>query len=203
MPRIARVTPDFATKPTLTGDLVTLRPFVDADLAVFRDILTDPEAARLTGSPPDEIDEERLRSWYGSRNAQTDRLDLAVVDNATGACVGEVVLNDWDRHHDNCNLRILLAAAGRDRGLGTEAVRLIVGHGFEALGLHRISLEVFAFNPRARRAYEKVGFVAEGVLRQVLRDGDGWVDATVMSILAPEWAAHRGHPDLPPGASRG
>ncbi|MEH0840971.1 GNAT family protein [Micromonospora sp. CPCC 205711] len=197
------MTPDFATKPTLTGDLVTLRPFVDADLAVFRDILTDPEAARLTGSPPDEIDEERLRSWYGSRNAQTDRLDLAVVDNATGACVGEVVLNDWDRHHDNCNFRILLAAAGRDRGLGTEAVRLIVGHGFEGLGLHRISLEVFAFNPRARRAYEKVGFVAEGVLRQVLRDGDGWVDATVMSILAPEWAAHRGHPDLPSGASRG
>ncbi|MCG5436294.1 GNAT family N-acetyltransferase [Micromonospora foliorum] len=72
---------------------------------------------------------------------------------------------------------------------------VVVGHGFERLCLHRISLEVFAFNPRARRVYEKVGFVAEGVLRQVLRDGDDWVDATVMSILAPEWAAHRGHPE--------
>lgn len=54
---------------------------------------------------------------------------------------------------------------------------------------------MFAFNPRARRVYEKAGFVAEGVLRQVLRDGDDWVDATVMSILAPEWAEHRGHPE--------
>ncbi|MGC5021112.1 GNAT family N-acetyltransferase [Micromonospora sp. DT47] len=196
------MTPDFATKPTLAGDLVTLRPFVDDDLATFREALADPELARLTGSPPDEIDEERLRSWYGSRNAQTDRLDLAVVDNATGACVGEVVLNNWDRHNDNCTFRILLTAAGRDRGLGTEAVRLIVGHGFERLGLHRISLEVFSFNPRARRAYEKVGFVAEGVLRQVLRDGDGWVDATVMSILTPEWAAHRGRPDAVTDARR-
>ncbi|MGK5443960.1 GNAT family N-acetyltransferase [Micromonospora sp. URMC 105] len=187
--------PDFATKPTLAGDLVTLRPFVDDDVATFRSALADPELARLTGSPPDEIDEERLRSWYGSRNAQTDRLDLAVVENATGACVGEVVLNDWDPHHANCNFRTLLVAAGQNRGLGTEAVRLVVGHGFDRLGLHRISLEVFAFNPRARRVYEKVGFIAEGVLRQVLRDGDGWVDATVMSILAPEWAAHRGHPE--------
>ncbi|WP_307846950.1 GNAT family protein [Micromonospora sp. D93] len=117
------------------------------------------------------------------------------VDRATGACVGEVVLNDWDPVNRSCNFRTLLTATGRDRGLGTEAVRLIVGHGFERLGLHRISLEVFAFNPRARRAYEKVGFVVEGVLRQVLRDGDDWVDAVVMSILAPEWAAHRGHPE--------
>ncbi|WP_327035317.1 GNAT family protein [Micromonospora ureilytica] len=117
------------------------------------------------------------------------------MDRATGACVGEVVLNDWDPVNRSCNFRTLLTAAGRDRGLGTEAVRLIVGHGFGRLGLHRISLEVFAFNPRARRAYQKVGFVVEGVLRQVLRDGDDWVDAVVMSILAPEWAAHRGHPE--------
>jgi RimJ/RimL family protein N-acetyltransferase len=188
---------DFSVKPTLAGERVVLRPFVDDDLATFREAMADPEVARLTGSPAGDVDEERLRAWYGSRNSQADRLDLAVVDRATGACVGEVVLNNWDPPNRNCNFRTLLGAAGRDRGLGTEAVRLIVGHGFERLGLHRISLEVFAFNPRARRVYEKVGFVAEGVLRQVLRDGDGWTDATVMSILAPEWAAQRGHPERP------
>jgi hypothetical protein len=47
---------------------------------------------------------------------------------------------------------------------------------------------------RARRVYDKVGFVAEGVLRDALRWGDEWIDATVMSILAPEWSRHRGHP---------
>ena len=181
---------DFSIKPVLTGERVVLRPFVDADVAVFLAAIADPEVARLTGSPADDRpDEERTRAWYGSRNTQADRLDLAVVDRAGGACVGEVVLNEWDPGNRSCNFRTLLAAAGRDRGLGTEAVRLIVGYGFEQLGLHRISLEVYAHNPRARRVYEKVGFVAEGVLRQVLREGDDWVDATVMSILAPEWAA--------------
>ncbi|GIE83200.1 acetyltransferase [Actinoplanes philippinensis] len=181
---------DFSIKPVLTGERVVLRPFIDADVPVFLEAVADPEVARLTGSSPEDApDEQRTRAWYAGRNTQDDRLDLAVVDRASGACVGEVVLNEWDPHNRSCNFRTLLVAAGRDRGLGTEAVRLIVGHGFERLGLHRISLEVYAHNPRARRVYEKVGFVAEGVLREALRDGDRWIDATVMSILAHEWPA--------------
>ncbi|WP_245730357.1 GNAT family N-acetyltransferase [Micromonospora pallida] len=172
-----------------------LRPFLDGDLLELRVAHADPEVIRLTGIAGRQHSEEKLVHWYDTRNAQTDRLDLAVVDRATGACVGEVVLNQWDAHNRSCNFRTLIGPGGRDRGLGTEAVRLIVGHGFERLGLHRISLEVYHFNPRARRVYEKVGFVAEGVLRDALRDDDRWVDATVMSILAPEWAAHRGHPE--------
>ena len=122
--------------------------------------------------------------WYATRNDTDDRLDLAVVDRASGACVGEAVLNQWDQGSQSCNFRILIDPAGQNRGLGTEATRLIVGYGFEQLGLHRISLEVYAFNPRARRAYEKAGFRPEGVLRESLRYGDRWIDATVMSILS-------------------
>ncbi len=55
-------------------------------------------------------------------------------------------------------------------------------------------MEVHTFNPRARRAYEKAGFVAEGVLRDALCYDGEWVDAVVMSILAPEWEQHRGRP---------
>ncbi|MFF5054213.1 GNAT family N-acetyltransferase [Micromonospora sp. NPDC000663] len=194
---------DFAFKPTLVGQKVLLRPFLlDEDAPALRSLLQDPEVGRLTGSdhgaedpePWDEAAEERMRAWYGSRHEQSDRLDLAVVDRATGACVGETVLNEWDSGNHSCNFRIALAAAGQDRGLGTEAVRLIVGYGFERLGLHRISLGVFAFNPRARRAYEKAGFVVEGVRRDVLLYGGVWVDDIVMSILASEWERHHGHP---------
>ena len=186
----------FASKPTLTGEKVVLRPFNDGDLPAIRAVLLDPEARMLTGSvhnaaearspePPEE--EALLLDWYGTCNDQPDRLDLAVVDKMTRECVGEAVLNQWDPGNESCNFRIFIGPNGRDRGLGTEATRLIVGHGFERLGLHRISLEVYAFNPRARRAYEKVGFRVEGVLRESFRYNAEWIDATVMSILASEW----------------
>jgi RimJ/RimL family protein N-acetyltransferase len=194
--------PDFATKPTLTGDKVILRKFRDGDLAAMSEALLDPEARILTGSvhdaaqagaPLTQDEAKAARDWLLTRNDQPDSLDLAVVDKESGACVGEAVLNQWDPGNASCNFRIFIGSKGRDRGLGTEATRLIVGYGFERLRLHRISLEVYAFNPRARRAYEKVGFRTEGVLRESLRYNGEWIDATVMSILAPEWFAHRGH----------
>ncbi|GAA4419540.1 GNAT family protein [Georgenia halophila] len=189
--------PDFTTKPTLVGERLTLRPFRPADLHAMGEVLADPEVLRLTGSAHttseltavDPALDERTRQWYLTRNEQTDRLDLAVVDNGTGSCVGEAVLNDWDESNESCNFRILVGPRGRDRGLGTEAVRMTLGHAFRALALHRVSLEVYAFNPRARRAYEKAGFVVEGVARQALRFDDTWVDAIMMAALADEWLA--------------
>ncbi|MFC5217200.1 GNAT family N-acetyltransferase [Streptomyces coerulescens] len=187
---------DFSVKPVLTGDLTVLRPFTEDDAAVMAEIIEDPEVLRFTGDPGEEFPLERLRSWYGSRSEQSDRLDLAVTDRATGELVGEVVLYEWDATARGCTFRTLVGPRGRGRGIGTEATRLIVGHGFEQLGLHRIQLEAYGHNPRALRVYEKVGFVVEGVRREAdLRDGE-WRDWVMMAILDREWAAHRGHPDL-------
>jgi RimJ/RimL family protein N-acetyltransferase len=193
----------FAVKPTLTGATVVLRPFnIDQDAAALREMLADPDVNKLTGNCHDPEDmpvwdeaaESRFRDWYGSRNDQSDRLDLAVVDNTSGRCVGEVVFNQWSQPNRSCNFRITIGPHGRDRGLGTEATRMFIGYGFEQLGLHRVSLDVINFNPRARAVYEKVGFVAEGVLREEHRWVAQWIDVTVMSVLAHEWDRHRGRP---------
>jgi hypothetical protein len=42
------------------------------------------------------------------RNDQSDRLDLAIADRATGACRGEAVLNEWDPGNASCTFRILM-----------------------------------------------------------------------------------------------
>lgn len=186
----------FSAQPTLRGRLCTLRPFTAGDIAAMGPILSDPEVLRLTGSVHSSEEaaagtgglDDRTRQWYETRPLQRDRLDLAVIDHGTGACVGEAVLNEWRPEDDACNFRILLGPAGRDRGIGSEATSLLIDHGFAATGLHRIALEVFAFNPRARRAYEKSGFVAEGIQREVFKFDGRYVDAITMSILRPEWA---------------
>lgn len=151
---------------------------------------------RLTGSahsteetrqPMSPTEREGVAQIYRSRNDQADRLDLAVVDRASGVLVGEVVLNDWQEENQCCNYRILIGSVGQNRGLGTEATRLILNYGFETLGLHRISLSVFSFNPRAQRAYEKAGFRQEGVLRSSFCFDGVWHDELLYSILADEW----------------
>ena len=184
---------DFAYKPTLTGDLVVLRQLDEGDYDALRAAMDDPDVARLTGSHG-EIGEEQAREWMRTRKDQTDRLDLAIVDKAAGVVVGEAVLNEWDPDNQSCNFRILIGPSGQGRGLGTEATRLIVGYGIEQLRLHRISLGVYAFNPRAQRAYEKAGFTTEGVLRDALLWDGEWVDEVVMSVLAQDWVPSEGDP---------
>ncbi|MCF1594378.1 GNAT family N-acetyltransferase [Streptomyces muensis] len=178
----------FSVKPTLTGDKTVLRPFTGADADTMWEIIEDPEVERFTFAPDNELTPERVRSWYGSLAGRTDRLDLAVTDRATGELVGEVVLYEWNPHAHSCTFRTLIGPRGRDRGIGTEATRLIVGYGFEQLGLHRIQLEAYRHNHRALRVYEKVGFVTEGIRREAQTRNGQWLDEVLMAVLDHEWA---------------
>ena len=194
--------PDLATKPTIHGRLVTLRPFREGDAVVMATILSDPDVRRLTGSvsttteaeTPEPVD-DRLVDWYATRKEQVDRLDLAVEDAATGRLVGEVVLNEVDLEAMACNMRVLVGPEGRGRGLGTEAVGLATAYGIQRLGMRRITLEVFDFNPRARRVYEKVGYEVTGTRPGALVFDGVSIGAVDMAVDAEHWPgfpAHRG-----------
>ena len=74
-----------------------------------------------------------------------------------------------------------------DKGYGTDAMRVILRYAFIELNLHRVSLNVFEYNQRAVRSYEKAGFNHEGRVRQFLnRFGQRW-DLIHMGILREEW----------------
>jgi RimJ/RimL family protein N-acetyltransferase len=73
------------------------------------------------------------------------------------------------------------------KGYGTDAMRVILRYAFTELNLHRVSLDVFEYNPRAIKSYEKAGFTVEGQMRRMLRrDGRRW-DMIFMGILKEEW----------------
>lgn len=116
----------------------------------------------------------------GSVGGAHHRRRAAIVERATGAFAGEAVLNEFDAELNSASFRISLR--GPDwfgRGLGTEATRLMVTHGLEVVGLDHIDLEVLARNPRARRVYERVGFVP---IEELPEDGEDWVVMRITSV---------------------
>ena len=77
---------------------------------------------------------------------------------ADDAVLGEAVINDLDAANAAANYRIsLVGPEVFGRGYGTEATRLVVAYALDVAGLHRLHLQVFDFNPRAQRAYERCG----------------------------------------------
>lgn len=69
------------------------------------------------------------------------------------------------------------------KGYGSEAIKIVLQFVFEELHLNRLQLEVFDHNLRGIRAYEKVGFVKEGVLRESLYYNGNYSDEIIMAIL--------------------
>jgi RimJ/RimL family protein N-acetyltransferase len=73
------------------------------------------------------------------------------------------------------------------KGYGTEAMRLGLRYAFTELNLHRVSLDVFSYNPRAIRSYEKAGFRHEGRIRKLISRDGRRMDDVWMGILQDEW----------------
>lgn len=176
----------FTTVPTLTTARLRLEPLGPQHFEGSWAGLQDEEAMRLTGTQS-TFTEDQISAWLEGLADRHDRADWAVIRLEDGAHIGEVVLNDLDGLNESMNLRIALGGeAARGRGYGTEAIRAVLDHAFDLVGLHRISLDVFSFNPGAQRAYEKCGFLVEGRQRHTMKWDGEWVDSILMGILSTD-----------------
>ena len=177
-------------KPTIIGDNVILRPFKPSDISSIEECLTDFEVKKFTGSQTD-INSEVITKWYDSRNEQVNRLDLAIEDKNSKEVVGEAVINEYDAETHSMNFRILIGAKGRNRGLGSEATKLICNHIFLNTDLNQLTLSVFAFNARAQRVYEKVGFVIDSIDKEDLEFEGEMIDSINMRLTRDDWEKNR------------
>lgn len=176
----------FRDQPVLSGELVRLEPLSLAVLKDYLPALSDGQVTRLTGSHA-TFELAAITKWLETRGQQHHRADWAVLRAADGAFLGEAVLNEFEPENACANYRIWLAGpAVFGRGYGTEVTRLVLDYALDTVGLHRISLGVYDFNPRAQRVYEKCGFIAEGRRRDALCWDGEWHDEIVMAVLATD-----------------
>ncbi|MAG44432.1 hypothetical protein CL633_00910 [bacterium] len=75
------------------------------------------------------------------------------------------------------------------KGYGTEALRILMQYLFEEFNLNRISISARANNPRAIRAYQKVGFKIEGIARKDDYFNGEFVDSVLLGVLRKEFAS--------------
>jgi RimJ/RimL family protein N-acetyltransferase len=151
-------TPQERSTPALQGALVKLVQLDQNFLEPYLEMLADSEGRRLTATK-EVFSREQIVEWLSSRSATPGRSDWAIMETGTGAFAGEIVLNDFDEKKNSMNLRIALRGpAWFGRGLGGEAIQLVLEHVFNETKLSKITLEVLTENARAIGAYEKSGF---------------------------------------------
>ena len=155
---------------------IALRPLADGDASELRRIHATPEVARWWDAPGENF------PWD---EPESTRLTI-IVD---GAIAGLIQFHEeLEPKYRHAGIDLFLDPAIHSRGLGAEAVRLVVRHLVDDRGHHRIVIDPATTNVAAIRAYEKVGFKPVGVMRRSERDpdGQGWHDALLMELLAEE-----------------
>jgi ribosomal-protein-alanine N-acetyltransferase len=197
--------PTTTEPPPLRGELVVLRqPIVEEDLAARLEVPADPELHRMYGGSgePEPVLAEATRAWLAGFAAQElSRVrkfviaaliwpDGRPVGSPEGRLVGHVRLTVFSWHDRNARLALgIFDRRFWGRGYGTEAIRLVLRYAFDDLRLHRVDLLVIEYNARAIRAYEKCGFVREGVARESALVDGVWRSDVMMSILEQEYRA--------------
>lgn len=173
--------------PFLIGEKIYLRPLEPEDSKIFLPWVNDPEVINTMQmyTPKNlPIEQEFIAGLYKS-----DRdIVLGIVIKANDKLIGSTGLHriDWKNRH--ALFGILIGDKTEwDKGYGTEATKLMLKYGFEALNLNRIQLLVHEFNQRGIKAYERAGFKKEGVLRQAHFHQGRYYDTIVMGILREEW----------------
>jgi len=161
-----------------------LRPATSADVDYFVRWFNDPDVLHwlhLSEMPRPTLESETMRLESHLRDPYRRSW---MIDNLQGQPIGNVGLAAIDDVHFRAELYISIGEQSYwSGGYGTDAIRLVLRYAFEELGLNRVFLIADADNPRAIRAYEKCGFVHEGVLRgHRLRYGEP-LDMVMMAVL--------------------
>ena len=179
----------------LQGDRVRLRPLRIDDAALFQPWINDPEVQRLLGG----------RGWQFSLPAQEDYVRARLAndwEHGFALAIEAMDIHGGPRLIGNLELRKLEAVERRGeigimigdrafwgRGYGEDAMRTICRYGCHDLDLHRLELTVAAFNLRALRCYEKVGFTIEGRLRDHRYVSGRYYDSLLMGLLRDDFDA--------------
>lgn len=173
----------------IRGEKVYLGPIRREHILIYTTWFQDLEFLQLLGKGAlMQFTEQDETEWYERQSKSTADYQFAIYTCDDDNVIGTTALQSI--HWRNRMAMFGIAIGDKNywgKGYGREATRLMLRFGFIELNLHRIWLQVFAFNTRAIRAYEQVGFVHEVRLREsIYRDGR-YHDIYQMSILRDEW----------------
>jgi RimJ/RimL family protein N-acetyltransferase len=171
---IIRVAPLPLPDPPLRDATVALRPWTAADLPALLAGAADPVVHRFRYSLPD--DAAGARAWLARLREERERgrrLELAINAADDPVALGSVSVQRLYSRDRTPTISYWLGSAGRGRGLGTAAVRLLIGWAFAEMDLTRVQIDTEIDNAASIRLASRCGFTLEGRTHSEQRRRDG------------------------------
>src|SRR5690606_30846856 len=133
------------------------------------------EAQELIAYLLNKFQEKRGITWGITRKGD---------DTVMGMCG----YNGWSPYHRRADIGYDLARKYWGNGYGREAVKAIVGFGFDKMNLNRVEAETIEDNHGSVKMLKKIGFTLEGIRRSYSWEDDGtFHGSAIFALLRDEF----------------
>lgn len=112
------------------------------------------------------------------------KMDVIIEEIYTGLAVGYFMLRELD---SPCAEFTHVIIEKKGIGYGREAMKLLLKWTFEIKKFHRVWIDCKEYNSVALHLYESLGFVREGVLREIILTDGVWENLIVLGMLDREY----------------
>jgi ribosomal-protein-serine acetyltransferase len=187
IPIALEVSPSLTLRGVCVDDAATLFAVVDANRAHLRQWLPWVDANADVQGTFGFIAQAEKSVTAGDGN-------VMVIEEAGNIC-GVAGFNRIDAVNRLGTIGYWLAGSHQGRGIMTASVARLVRCGFDDLNLNRVSINAAVENHRSRAIPQRLGFQAEGTIRQVEWLYDHFVDHVVYAQLRQDWTDHRSGKD--------
>jgi RimJ/RimL family protein N-acetyltransferase len=170
--------------------------FLESERLAFRELnasdaneryyswLNDPEINQFLENRffPSSI--ESIREYILSMNASKANLFCAILLKDGNRHIGNIKLGPINWIHRYAEIGLLLGEKDCwGKGYATEAIKSIVDFGFAQLNLHKITAGCYETNIGSSKAFQKAGFMIEGMQKSQFFSKGKYIDGIRMGII--------------------
>lgn len=134
-----------------------------------------------------DINTEMQNKWFETSVLNDNSTIMfsikSIESNELLGCCGLCYIN-WI--HRNADLSIYIGYENvyiDEGGFAEESCDLLLKYGFKQLGLHKIWTEIYEFDEKKKKLYDKLNFHVDGVLRENYYYDGKWWDSYILSIV--------------------
>jgi len=141
-------------------------------------------------SNPFEINELEQERWFTTQSLDPSKqyFTLMIFNPETTEfdMVGCVWYDEWDRTNSSCRVGLFIHPYFHRRKIGKRSLEAFIEFLQKDMNIHRIWLLVMRENKIAKKLYDRLGFLAEGIQFEAIFRNGVWHDYVMMSLLRRE-----------------
>lgn len=170
----------------LQGTKVNLRRPQMVDLDLIFKWENDPLNWLVSNTVAPYSKEEIEKFIEQEHDLYSDQQMRWMIEDKDNAVIGCVDLYDFDPKNQRVGLGILIDDPYRGKGLGQDALKVVVQFCFDKAEVRTIHAEILENNPSSHRLFEAIGFERNGTKKDWIWDGTRFLDQFFYQLSNPK-----------------